>query len=86
MSCLHQKPAQMLELDRQIEAYKKEESKLLKEHPGKTVVFAEGKLQGVYEDAGAATLAAMKRFKPGEFLVRTIGENSLPAKFFPGIA
>lgn len=76
----------MPELDRQIAAYQREEASLLKQHQGKTVVFADGKLQGVYDDPGAATFEAMKRFKPGEFLVRVVGENSLPAKFFLRIA
>jgi hypothetical protein len=76
----------MPELDQQITAYQAAEGDLTKLHSGKAVIFAEGKLQGVYDDPGVATHEAVKRFKPGTFLVRVVGDNSLPAKFFLRVA
>jgi hypothetical protein len=76
----------MPELDRQIAAYQAAEGELKKLHQGKAVIFAEGKLQGIHDDPGIATHDAIKRFKAGTFLVRVVGDNSLPAKFFLRVA
>jgi len=76
----------MPELDRQIAAYEAALPELAKIHTGKAVVFAEGELQGIYDDAGIATHEALKRFKAGEFLVRVVGDDSLPAKFYLRVA
>jgi hypothetical protein len=80
------KDSAMPELDQQITAYQAAEGDLAKLHLGKAVVFAEGKLQGIYDDAGIATHEAIKHFEPGTFLVRIVGDNSLPAKFFLRVA
>jgi hypothetical protein len=72
----------MSNIDDQIKAYEQQEAELMKLHAGKAVLFADGKLQGVFDDPGGATHAGVKRFKVGEFLVRVVGDNSLPAKFY----
>ena len=72
----------MSDLDRQIDAYKRQEAELKKLHVGKAVVFAEEQLQGIYDDIGVATHDAIKRFEPGKFMVRIVGEDTLPAKYF----
>ncbi len=69
-------------LDRQIEAYQGEERALLEKYAGKAVIFAEEKMQGVFDDPGVATYEALKKLKPGEFLIRVVGDDVLPAKFF----
>lgn len=76
----------MPELERQIAAYEAAQADLAKMHTGKAVIFAEGKLQGIFDDPGVATHEALKRFKAGQFLVRVVGDNSLPAKFYLRVA
>jgi hypothetical protein len=80
------KDSAMPELDRQIAAYQAAEGELAKLYSGKAVIFAEDKLQGVYDDPGGATHEAIKHFRSGTFLVRVVGDNSLPAKFFLRVA
>lgn len=76
----------MSALDRQIEAYMRDESSLRERYTGKAVIYAEDKFQGVYDDPGVATHEALKKFKPGEFLIRVVGDDVLPAKFFLRVA
>lgn len=76
----------MSDIDSLIKVYEQLEPELLKIHAGKAALFADGKLQGVFDDPGGATHAAIKRFKPGQFLIRVVGDDSLPAKFFLRVA
>ena len=76
----------MSELEKQIKAYEAAEQELVKLHKGKAVIFAEGALQGVFDDTGSAAHEAIKKFQPGSFLIRVVGDNVLPAKFYLRVA
>ncbi|GHT48701.1 hypothetical protein FACS1894102_2240 [Spirochaetia bacterium] len=52
--------------------YELNKDKLQHDYLNKFVVIAGDSLFGVYDDVGVASLEAMKKFKPGAFMVKQV--------------
>lgn len=62
-------------LEKEIHAYEKKREGLERHHNGKYVVFHEDELVGIFDDLDSAAQTAIKKYGPGPYLIRQIGES-----------
>ena len=66
------------EIRRELEAYRRMEEELLREHEGKVVLIKDGKLVGVYDSEEEAFRAALEKFGPVPVLIKRVRREGRP--------
>jgi hypothetical protein len=69
-------------LDRELEVYRRELPRLVREHPGEFVLIRGDEVVGFWESEGQAYEAGCERFGPEPFLVRQVREAEQPLRLF----